>query len=160
MPELPDTPALRFLRDRQIDFIAHRFPYVDKGGTAHSSQVLGVPEYEVIKTLIMQDDAGHPLVILMHGDQNVDTKVLARQLGRRSIKPCDPERAQQLTGYQVGGTSPFGLANPLSICVEETILSLSRLLINGGQRGFLVEISPDDLKKTLHPLPVSCGKSK
>lgn len=132
------TAAVRVFRQHGIAFEPHEFPYVEKGGTAHSSEMLGVSEHVVIKTLIMEDADKKPLCVLMHGDFEVSTKALARHLGTKTIAPCRPEVAEKHSGYQVGGTSPFGLKNPMPIYVEETILALPRIYINGGKRGFLV----------------------
>ncbi|MET0383685.1 MAG: aminoacyl-tRNA deacylase, partial [Burkholderiaceae bacterium] len=134
-----ETPATRWLRAQGVDFVGHAYDYVDHGGTAESAAQLGVPEHEVIKTLVMQDEAARPLVVLMHGDRQVSTKNLARAIGAKSVEPCKPEVAQRHSGYQVGGTSPFGLRKAVEVFVEDTILALPRLLINGGRRGYLVE---------------------
>lgn len=154
----PTTPALRALDALGIPWEGHTFPYVDKGGTRHSSAQLGVPEHEVIKTLVFEDDQKRPLIVLMHGDRSVSTKNLARQLhhlGVRSVAPCKPETAERHTGYQVGGTSPFGTRKALPIYAEATIFQLERLFINGGKRGFLVRITPQDLDRALAPTKVS-----
>jgi Cys-tRNA(Pro) deacylase len=145
------TPASAFLKSRGIAFTEHRYEYVERGGTAVSADSLGVPEHEVVKTLVMQDEQAKPLIVLMHGDRKVSTKNLARQAGRKSIEPCRPEVAQRHTGYQVGGTSPFGLRKPLPIFMERSIGALASVYINGGRRGLLVRISSDDLIKMLNP---------
>lgn len=152
-----ETPATQWLRARGVAFKEHVYEYVDHGGTAESSAQLGVPEHEVVKTLVMQDDAARPLVVLMHGDRQVSTKNLARAIGVKSVEPCKPEVAQRHSGYQVGGTSPFGLRKPVDVYVQETILSLPRILINGGRRGYLVEIDPATLVDQLHAQPVQCA---
>ena len=150
------TPATAFLRSRGIAFTEHSYEYVERGGTAVSADSLGVPEHEVVKTLVMQDEHAKPLIVLMHGDRKVSTKNLARQAGRKSIEPCRPELAQRHTGYQVGGTSPFGLRKALPVFVERSILELPQIYINGGRRGFLVCISSKDLN-TLSPLLVDAA---
>lgn len=149
------TPATKFLDQHGVRYTEHVYEYVEHGGTAVSSESLGVPEHEVVKTLVMEDEQRLPLIILMHGDCKVSTKELARQAGRKRIAPCKPEVAQRHTGYQVGGTSPFGLRKPLPIFVERSILELPHLYINGGRRGFLVRIAPAELLRVLNPLPVS-----
>jgi len=152
-----ETPATTWLRRHAVSFIEHTYEYVEHGGTTVSSQSLGVPEYRVVKTLVMQDEHGKPLIVLMHGDRKVSTKNLARQVDRKRIEPCTPDAAQRHTGYQVGGTSPFGLRKPMPIFVERTILDLDRIFINGGRRGFLVEIPPSVLAATLGAFPVDCA---
>jgi Cys-tRNA(Pro) deacylase len=131
----------------------------EHGGTAVSSQSLGVPEHEVVKTLVMEDEEKKPLIVLMHGDRKVSTKDLARQTGRKRIEPCQPEVAQRHTGYQVGGTSPFGLRKLLPVFVERSILALPAIYINGGRRGFLVRITPADRVRLLAPTPVDVARS-
>jgi Cys-tRNA(Pro) deacylase len=150
----PVTQAVRQLRAAKVDFVPHVFTYEPKGGTRHSAQVLGVDEHAVIKTLVFEDDARRPLVILMHGDREVSTRNLARQIGARATRPCAPEVADRHSGYQVGGTSPFGLRKPMPIYMERTIAALPRIYINGGARGFLVEIDPADLVRVLAPTAV------
>jgi len=145
------TPATAFLRSRGIAFTEHSYEYVERGGTAVSADSLGVPEHEVVKTLVMQDEHAKPLIVLMHGDRKVSTKNLARQAGRKSIEPCRPELAQRHTGYQVGGTSPFGLRKPLPIFMERSIGALPSIYINGGRRGFLVRLKTEDLVAVLKP---------
>ena len=149
--EIPVTPAVRFLRDNKIEFTPCFYDYVEKGGTAVSSQALGVDEHSVIKTLVMEDDAKKPMLVLMHGDLQVSTKQLARELGVKSVKPCDPETAQRHTGYMVGGTSPFGTRKPLPVILQKTIADLPEIHINGGKRGFLVRLSTASLLKLLSP---------
>lgn len=148
------TPAMRVLRQHQVAFEEHPYAYEARGGTAVSSRELGVDEHIVIKTLVMQDEAKQPLVVLMHGDCDVSTKNLARQIGAKSVTPCDPAVAERHTGYQVGGTSPFGTRKALPVYVERGILALPRIYINGGRRGFLVSLSPADLVRVLSPTPV------
>ena len=145
------TPATAFLRSRGIAFTEHSYEYVEHGGTAVSADSLGVPEHEVVKTLVMQDEQAKPLIVLMHGDRKVSTRNLARQAGRKSIEPCRPEVAQRHTGYQVGGTSPFGLRKPLPIFMERSIGALPSIYIHGGRRGFLVRLKTEDLVAVLKP---------
>jgi Cys-tRNA(Pro) deacylase len=146
-----DTPATVFLKSNGIAFTGHEYEYVEHGGTEVSAQALGVSEHEVVKTLVMQDEEGKPLIVLMHGDRKVSTKNLARQAGRKRIEPCKPEAAQRHSGYQVGGTSPFGTRNRLPVFMERSIAALPFVYINGGRRGFLVRISAQDLQKILQP---------
>jgi len=152
-----ETPATQFLRQHGIAFTEHVYDYVDKGGTAESSKQLGVPEHEVIKTLVMQDERAQPLIVLMHGDKQVSTKNLARQIGAKSVEPCKPEVAQRHSGFMVGGTSPFGLRKAMPVYVEETALVLERICINGGRRGYLVGIAPQVLTDLLGAKPVNCA---
>ena len=152
-----ETPATQYLRENGVSFTEHVYEYVERGGTAESSRQLGVPEAEVIKTLVMQDERAQPLIVLMHGDKQVSTKNLARQIGAKSVEPCKPEVAQRHSGYQVGGTSPFGLRKAMPVYVEETALTLARICINGGRRGYLVGIEPAVLTRLLGATPVSCA---
>lgn len=152
--KFPVTPAVRALRQHRCSYGEHLYDYEEHGGTRKSSQALSVPEHSVIKTLVMQDDLGKPLIVLMHGDREVSTQSLARQLGCRAIVPCRPEVATKHTGYLVGGTSPFGLRSPLPIYVEATIFDLPLLYINGGKRGFLVSLPPAELDRLLSPTRV------
>ena len=145
----PITPAIRVLREKKVEFEPHVFEYVEKGGTSHSSEVLGVLEHAVIKTLIFETNEKKPLAVLMHGDLKVSTKNLARFLNVKSVAPAAPERANKLTGYLIGGTSPFGLKTPMPIYAEATIFNLEKIYINGGKRGFLVSMKPNDLEKVL-----------
>jgi Cys-tRNA(Pro) deacylase len=145
------TPATAFLKSKGIPFTEHSYEYVEHGGTAVSAQALGVPEREVVKTLVMQDEQAKPLIVLMHGDRTVSTKNLARQADRKSIEPCRPEAAQRHSGYQVGGTSPFGTRKPLPVYMERTIAELPAIYINGGRRGLLVRIKTEDLVRVLQP---------
>jgi Cys-tRNA(Pro) deacylase len=142
-----------FLKAHKVAYTEHEFEYVEHGGTRHSSESMGVPEHEVVKTLVMQDEDAKPLIVLMHGDRKVSTKNLARQAGRKRIEPCKPEVAQRHSGYQVGGTSPFGTKKRMPVYLERSILSLPKIYINGGRRGFLVGINPKDLE-TLTPILV------
>ena len=152
-----ETPATQFLRRHGVAFTEHVYDYVERGGTAESSRQLGVPEAEVVKTLVMQDERGQPLIVLMHGDKQVSTKNLARALGVKSVEPCAPDVAQRHSGYQVGGTSPFGLKKAMPVVVEATVLALPRICINGGRRGYLVGIAPQVLADLLGAKPVSCA---
>jgi Cys-tRNA(Pro) deacylase len=152
-----ETPATQWLRQHRVEFSEHPYEYVDHGGTAESARQLGVPEHEVVKTLVMQDDQARPLVVLMHGDCQVSTKNLARQIGAKSVEPCKPDVAQRHSGYLVGGTSPFGLRKALPIFVEAGVLELPRILINGGRRGFLVGVAPSVLTGSLGARPVQCA---
>jgi Cys-tRNA(Pro) deacylase len=155
--DYPVTPAVRLLREKRIEFVPHLYDYEERGGTKHSAAVLGVAEHEVIKTLVMEDEARKPFVVLMHGDREVSTKQLARHLGVKSVRPCEPAAAQKQTGYLVGGTSPFGTRTPLKTYAERTIFALPRIYINGGKRGFLIEIEPRALKHVLNAEEVEVG---
>jgi Cys-tRNA(Pro) deacylase len=152
-----ETPATQWLRARGVAFTEHVYDYVEHGGTGESSAQLGVPEHEVVKTLVMQDEAARPLVVLMHGDKQVSTKNLARAIGCKSVEPCKPEVAQRHSGYQVGGTSPFGFRKDVPVYVQDSILPLPRILINGGRRGYLVGIEPAVLTEKLHAKAVQCA---
>ena len=143
------TPATAFLEAQGIAFSEHTYEYVEHGGTEVPAQSLGVPEHHIVKTLVMEDEARKPLIVLMHGDLKVSTKNLARQAGRKRIEPCTPEAAQRHTGYQVGGTSPFGTRKSLPVFVERSILELAEIYINGGRRGLLVQLRTADLAKAL-----------
>ena len=145
------------LRQAGVDFSEHPYDYVEHGGTAESASQLGVDEHAVVKTLVMQDDKAQPLVVLMHGDKTVSTKNLARAIGVKSVEPCKPEVAQRHSGYQVGGTSPFGLRKPMPVHVEASVLALPCIYINGGRRGFLVGIDPAVLTLLLQARPVHCA---
>ena len=152
-----ETPATQMLKRAAVVFSEHPYDYVDHGGTAESARQIGVPEHEVVKTLVMQDDKAQPLIVLMHGDCQVSTKNLARAIGAKSVEPCKPEVAQRHSGYLVGGTSPFGTKKALPVYVEATVLELPRILINGGRRGYLVGIAPAVLTQLLGARPVSCA---
>lgn len=152
-----ETPATAWLKRHGIAFSEHVYDYVEHGGTAVSAAALGVSEHEVVKTLVMEDERAQPLIVLMHGDRTVSTKNLARQSGRKRIEPCRPEVAQRHTGYQVGGTSPFGTRKTMPVFVEISVLALPRVLINGGRRGYLVGIAPSVLSDVLRAAPVECG---
>lgn len=146
---LPSTAAVRALRAAKIEFVPHTFSYEARGGTRHSAAALDVDEHCVIKTLIFEDEARRPLCVLMHGDREVSSKNLARHLGTKSVAPCSPEVAERHSGYPVGGTSPFGLRKALPIYAERSIFALDRIYINGGARGFLVQIAPSDIERAL-----------
>ena len=150
----PVTNAVRALRDAGVAFTHHPYDYEERGGTAVSARELGVPEHAVIKTLVMEDDAKRPLVVLMHGDREVSTKNLARQLGVKAIAPCEPAVADRHSGYQVGGTSPFGTRRAMPVYMQRTIGDLPYLYVNGGKRGYLVGMTPADLVRVLRPTPV------
>ncbi|HCY63603.1 MAG TPA: Cys-tRNA(Pro) deacylase [Oxalobacteraceae bacterium] len=152
-----ETPATQFLRRHGIVFSEHPYAYEEHGGTAVSSRELGVDEHSVVKTLVMQDEAAKPLIVLMHGDCKVSTKNLARQIGCKSVEPCKPEVASRHSGYLVGGTSPFGTRKAMPVYVEESVLGLEKIYINGGRRGYLVGIVPQVLVATLHARPVHCA---
>jgi Cys-tRNA(Pro) deacylase len=152
-----ETPATQFLRRHGVAFSEHPYAYEEHGGTAVSSRELGVAEHSVVKTLVMQDEAAKPLIVLMHGDCKVSTKNLARQIGCKSVEPCKPEVASRHSGYLVGGTSPFGTRKAMPVYVEESILGLEKIYINGGRRGYLVGIDPQVLVTALHAKPVNCA---
>jgi Cys-tRNA(Pro) deacylase len=152
-----ETPATAWLKARGVAYTEHPYDYVDHGGTAESARQLGVDEHAVVKTLVMQDDKAQPLIVLMHGDRQVSTKNLAREIGAKSIEPCTPEAAQRHSGYLVGGTSPFGTKKAMPVYVEATVLALPRICINGGRRGYLVGIAPQVLADVLGARPVSCA---
>ncbi|MFO1216855.1 MAG: aminoacyl-tRNA deacylase [Burkholderiaceae bacterium] len=151
------TPATDWLRAHGVAFTEHPYDYVEHGGTAESARQLGVDEHAVIKTLVMQDDRAEPLIVLMHGDRQVSTKNLAREIGARSVEPCKPEVAQRHSGYLVGGTSPFGTRKTMRVFVEAGVLALPRIVINGGRRGYLVGIAPGVLTEHLGAKPVHCA---
>jgi Cys-tRNA(Pro) deacylase len=154
-----DTPATVFLKKHGIAYTGHEYEYVEHGGTEVSAQSLGVPEHQVVKTLVMEDEAGKPLIVLMHGDRKVSTKNLARQAGRKRIEPCKPEVAQRHSGYQVGGTSPFGTRKSMPVFLERSILDLPEIYINGGRRGFLVRLRSEDLSRILAPTLIDAALS-
>jgi len=156
--KLPVTSAIRFLRENQVDFIERPYKYEEEGGTEVAAKALEVDEHLAIKTLVMEDDQKAPFIILMHGDKQVSTKELARTIGVKSVNPCTPQVALKHTGYMVGGISPFGTKKPLSVYVEESILSLPKIFINAGRRGLLCEMSPADLIKVLRPIPVRVAR--
>jgi len=152
---MADTQATVFLKASKVAYTEHEYEYVERGGTEVSASSLGVPEHAVVKTLVMQDEAAKPLIVLMHGDRKVSTKNLARQAERKRIEPCRPEVAQRHTAYQVGGTSPFGTKKRMPVYLERSILELPKIYINGGRRGFLVGIAPAEIVRTLAPVLVT-----
>ena len=154
-----ETPATQALRRAGVVFSEHPYDYIDQGGTAESVRQLGVSEHAVVKTLVMQDERAQPLIVLMHGDCQVSTKNLAREIGAKSVEPCKPEVAQRHSGYLVGGTSPFGLRKPLPVWVQHSVLALPRIYINGGRRGFLVGLAPQALAHVLGARAVHCALS-
>jgi Cys-tRNA(Pro) deacylase len=149
MTKHSETPATVALKNHHVSYTEHIYEYVEHGGTSVSSASLGVDEHHVVKTLIFEDDARQPLCVLMHGDKKVSTKELARQIGVKRVAPCKPEDAMRHSGYQVGGCSPFGLRKPMPIYIEKTILDLEKILINGGKRGFLVSIAPQEIMRVV-----------
>ena len=152
-----ETPATQMLRQAGVAFTEHPYDYVEHGGTTESARQLGVAEHAVIKTLVMQDDKAQPLIVLMHGDKLVSTKNLARAIGVKSVEPCKPDVAQRHSGYQIGGTSPFGLRKAMPVYVEASVLLLPRICINGGRRGFLVGLDPGVLTTAIGARPVHCA---
>ena len=152
-----ETPATQLLKASKVDYTEHPYEYLEHGGAQHSAQVLGWDPYTVVKTLIMQDQDAKPLVVLMHGNRKVSTKNLARQIGAKSVEPCKPEVANRHSGYLVGGTSPFGTRREMPIFIEESILALPRILINGGRRGYLVGLDPQVCVQLLGARPVQCA---
>jgi Cys-tRNA(Pro) deacylase len=152
-----ETPATQMLKANKVEFTEHPYEYLEHGGAQHSAAVLGWDPFTVVKTLIMQDQDARPLVVLMHGNRKVSTKNLARQIGAKSVEPCKPEVANRHSGYLVGGTSPFGTRKTMPVYVEETILSLPKILINGGRRGYLVAIDPQVCLQLLGAKPVHCA---
>lgn len=152
-----ETPATQLLKANQVAFTEHPYEYLEHGGAQHSAAVLGWDPFTVVKTLIMQDQDAKPLVVLMHGNRKVSTKNLARQIGAKSVEPCAPEVANRHSGYLVGGTSPFGTRRTMPVYIEETILALPRIAINGGRRGFLVRLDPQVCVQLLGAKPVQCA---
>ncbi|MBN9408619.1 MAG: aminoacyl-tRNA deacylase [Burkholderiales bacterium] len=152
-----ETPATQVLRAAGVAFTEHPYEYLEHGGAQHSAQVLGFDPFMVVKTLVMQDQAAKPLLVLMHGNRKVSTKALARQIGAKSVEPCTPEVANRHSGYLVGGTSPFGTRRDMPVYVESTVLDLPRILINGGRRGYLVGIDPQVCVQLLRATPVQCA---
>lgn len=157
-PHVSETPAMQFLRRHAVAFEVHPYDYVEHGGTAESARQLGVDEHRVIKTLVLEDDAKKPLIMLMHGDCEVSMRNLARAIGRKHIEPCKPEVAQRHSGYQVGGTSPFGLRKAMPIHVEASVLELGEIYINGGRRGVLVSLQAEVLTRLLGAVPVQAAR--
>ena len=154
---MAQTPATAFLAKHGIHYTEHEFEYLEHGGTGHSSAAMGVPEHQVIKTLVMENEKGEPLIVLMHGDRKVSTKELARQAGCKRVAPCKPETATRHSGYLIGGTSPFGTRKRMPIYVERSVLSLERIYINGGRRGYLLGMDPAVLERLLEPKLVDVG---
>jgi Cys-tRNA(Pro) deacylase len=152
-----ETPATAWLKSHGVAFTEHPYAYLEHGGAQHSAQVLGLDPFTVVKTLVMQDQDARPLLVLMHGNRQVSTKNLARQIGAKSVEPCKPEVANRHSGYLVGGTSPFGTRKVMPVYVEETVLALPRIVINGGRRGFLVGVDPQVLRHPLGAVPVHCA---
>jgi Cys-tRNA(Pro) deacylase len=155
--KVSETPATALLRQQGVSFTEHPYEYLEHGGAQHSAQVLGLDPFSVVKTLIMQDQDAKPLVVLMHGNRKVSTKNLARQIGLKSVEPCAPEVANRHSGYLVGGTSPFATRRAMPVFIEETILALPRICINGGRRGYLVGIDPQVCVQLLDAKPVNCA---
>jgi Cys-tRNA(Pro) deacylase len=153
--KIPTTAAILALKAQRADFTLHTYQYEEKGGTKTSAKKLGVDEHSVIKTLIMEDETGKPLIILMHGDKEVSTKSLARIIGVKSVFPCNPAVAEKHTGYKVGGTSPFGTRKTLPVYIEKTIIDLPEIFINAGSRGLLARMSSSELIRILKPVIVS-----
>lgn len=152
-----ETPATQLLRQHGVEFTEHPYDYVEHGGSAESARQLGLDEHTVVKTLVMQDQDAKPLIVLMHGDRKVSTKNLARQIGAKHVEPCKPEVAQRHSGYQVGGTSPFGTKKAMPVFIEESILQLPRIAINGGRRGYLLQLEPQVCVRLLAARPVHCA---
>ncbi|MDE2128665.1 MAG: aminoacyl-tRNA deacylase [Betaproteobacteria bacterium] len=152
-----ETPATAWLRSRKAEFSLHAYDYVEHGGAAWGAEALGLDVHEVVKTLVMQNEAAKPLVVLMHGDRQVSTKNLARAIGAKSVQPCVPEVAQRHSGYQVGGTSPFALRKAMPVYVEASVLDLERIYINGGRRGLLLGMRPALLTELLQAVAVHCA---
>ena len=155
MTKHSETPATSMLKQHGVTYTEHMYDYIEHGGTSVSSSSLGVDEHHVVKTLIFEDDKRQPLCVLMHGDRKVSTKELARQIGVKRVAPCKPEDATRHSGYQVGGCSPFGLRKPMPVYIEESILALGRILINGGKRGFLVGLPPQEVVRVVKPTLVN-----
>ncbi|MGN6232905.1 MAG: Cys-tRNA(Pro) deacylase [Trinickia sp.] len=155
-----ETQATQFLRRHEVRFGEHPYEYVEHGGTAESARQLGVNEHHVVKTLVMEDENGKPLIVLMHGDRTVSTKNLARQIGAKRVEPCKPEVANRHSGYLVGGTSPFGTKKTMPLYVESSILELDCIYLNGGRRGYLVSLAPAVLTSLLGARPVQCASSE
>lgn len=155
--KVSETPATAFLRQQGVSFTEHPYEYQEHGGAQHSAQALGMNPFAVVKTLIMQDQDAKPLVVLMHGNRKVSTKNLARQIGLKSVEPCAPEVANRHSGYLVGGTSPFATRRAMPVFIEESILSLPRIVINGGRRGYLVGLEPQVCVQLLDAQPVNCA---
>lgn len=152
-----ETPATQMLKAHKVAYTEHPYDYVEHGGTEEPARQLGLDEHMVVKTLVMQDQDARPLIVLMHGDRKVSTKNLARQIGAKSVQPCQPEVANRHSGYLVGGTSPFGTRRAMPVYIEASILALPRIAINGGRRGFLVQLAPEACTRLLDARPVQCA---
>ena len=152
-----ETPATAFLKAHGVAFTEHPYEYLEHGGAQHSAAVLGFDPFTVVKTLVMEDEKARPLLVLMHGNRKVSTRNLARQIGAKSVEPCKPEVANRHSGYLVGGTSPFGTRKQMPVYVEESILALPRIVLNGGRRGYLVGIAPQVCVTLLGAKPVRCA---
>lgn len=152
-----ETPATRFLRAHKVPFTEHVYDYVEHGGALHSAQVLGVDPFCVVKTLVMQDDLARPLLVLMHGNRSVSTRNLARQIGAKAVAPCAPDTANRHSGYLVGGTSPFATRKAMPVYVEQSVLDLPRMFVNGGRRGYLLELDPATCVQLLQAQAVQCA---
>ena len=152
-----ETPATQWLKAHGVVFTEHPYAYLEHGGTEHSAASLGLDEHMVVKTLVMQDQDARPLIVLMHGDRKVSTKNLARQIGAKSVEPCKPEVANRHSGYLVGGTSPFGTRKEMPVFIEESILQLPRIVINGGRRGYLLQLDPQVCVRLLQARTVQCA---
>jgi Cys-tRNA(Pro) deacylase len=155
-----ETPATAFLKAHGVPFTEHPYEYVEHGGAQHSAQVLGLDPFTVVKTLVMEDEKARPLLVLMHGNRTVSTKNLARQIGAKSVQPCKPEVANRHSGYLVGGTSPFGTRKQMPVYIEESILALPAIVLNGGRRGYLVGIAPEVCVRLLGAKPIRCAQSE
>lgn len=153
--KIPTTPAILTLKAQGVDFTLHTYPYEERGGTKTAAGKLMVDEHRIIKTLIMEDEAGKPFIILMHGDKEVSTKSLARAIGVKSVAPCNPAAAEKHTGYKVGGTSPFGTRKTMPVYMEQTIAGLTDILINAGSRGLLARIPTAEVARILKPVYVN-----
>lgn len=153
----PVTPAVRMLRENSVGFTEHLYKYAERGGTAEGARQLGLDEHSLVKTLVMEDELKRPMIVLMHGDQEVSTRELARILGVKRVGPCAPETALKHSGYMVGGTSPFATRKEMPVYIEETIFDLPRIYINGGKRGYLLGIDPKELCRVLKVTPVTVG---
>ena len=152
-----ETPATAMLREHGVAFTEHPYAYLEHGGALHSANMLGFDPFAVVKTLVMEDEKARPLLVLMHGNRKVSTKNLARQIGAKSVAPCRPEVANRHSGYLVGGTSPFGVRKAMPVYIEESVLSLPKILINGGRRGYLVGVDPQVCVQLLGAKPVNCA---
>lgn len=155
-----ESPATQLLRSNRVPFTGHTYDYQPHGGALHSAEVLGLDPFAVVKTLVMQDQDAKPLLVLMHGNRNVSTKNLAREIGAKSVEPCTPEVANRHSGYLVGGTSPFGTRRAMPVYIEASILQLPRIAINGGRRGFLVQLDPQVCVQLLGAVAVHCALQK